>query len=148
MGLKIDRRDLLRLGLFTGAGLFSGASAKDRQNWGFEHFSDHAGQVNAGTSRKSAEVVQKPKTLAPYVDALPVPPVIRPEHSGNVVQIHMREFHQKVHRDLPPDAAMGIQRHLARSDAGSAHRAALFREMDQPTAEQAFLAHRSNHSWL
>jgi spore coat protein A len=106
-GLKIDRRDLLRIGLFTGAGFFSGASARGRQNWGFEHFADRAGQANSGAPGKSAEVIQKPKTLAPYVDALPVLPVIRPEHSGNAVQIHMREFHQKVHRDLPPTRLWG-----------------------------------------
>src|ERR1700735_5004590 len=74
-GLKIDRRDLLRIGLFTGAGLFSRASGKGKQPWGFEHFSDHAEQANSGISGKSAEVVQKPKSLTPYVDALPMPPV-------------------------------------------------------------------------
>jgi spore coat protein A, manganese oxidase len=106
--LKIDRRDLLRLGLFTGAGIFSGASGNGKQNWGFRGFVDITEHASGGTQVKSGENAQKPETLTPYVDALPVPPVIRPgQHPGSVVQIHMREFSQKVHRDLPPTRTWG-----------------------------------------
>src|SRR6202162_2477992 len=44
---------------------------------------------------------------APNIWALPVPPVIRPSPSGEVVQVRMHEFRQKVHRDLPPTTLWG-----------------------------------------
>jgi spore coat protein A, manganese oxidase len=101
--LKIDRRDLLRMGLLTGVGLFTGA--KEKPAWAFEDF------VNAkdhGTPGKGPDARPKPKILTPYVDALPVPAVIHPEqHPGSLVQIHIREFRQKIHRDLPPTRLWG-----------------------------------------
>jgi spore coat protein A len=45
--------------------------------------------------------------LPSYVDPLPIPPVIRLSQNGMPVQIRMREFHQKVHRDLPPTKLWG-----------------------------------------
>jgi spore coat protein A, manganese oxidase len=106
--LKIDRRDLLRMGLFTGAGLFSGAVAQDKQQRRSEDFTLLAEDAPEKTQGRTAENIRKPKILSPYVDALPVPPVIHPaQHPGSVVQIHMREFRQKVHRDLPPTRTWG-----------------------------------------
>src|SRR3984957_14813186 len=50
----------------------------------------------------------KPVTLAPYVDALPRLPVIRPyQQGGGVVQVRMREIRTKVHRDLPATQMWG-----------------------------------------
>jgi spore coat protein A len=42
-----------------------------------------------------------PGKLAPYVDALPVPPVLRPA-AGSVLKVRMEETSQRLHRDLPP----------------------------------------------
>jgi spore coat protein A len=107
-GLKIDRRDLLRMGLFTGAGLFSGASGKDSLDWGWSAAAHSPEKMGHGTHAKSSDATQKPKILAPYVDALSVPAVIRPsQHPGSIVQVHMHEFHQKVHRDLMPTRVWG-----------------------------------------
>jgi spore coat protein A, manganese oxidase len=57
---------------------------------------------------KTSQEAQKPKSLTPYIDPLPVPTVIHPaQHSNGVVQVRMREFRQKVHRDLPPTRLWG-----------------------------------------
>jgi spore coat protein A len=46
--------------------------------------------------------------LARYVDPLPVPPVIHPTgKAGEIVEIEMLQFQQKVHRDLPPTTVWG-----------------------------------------
>jgi len=87
--VRIHRRELLRLGLVAGAGIFSGASVR-------------------GLNTKKAQEARKPKLLTPYVDVLPVPEVIRPAARGeSVLQIRAREFHGKVHRDLPPTRLWG-----------------------------------------
>ncbi len=105
--MKLDRRDLLRMGLFTGAGLFSGANAGKGQNWRFgEAESPVEAMHRVGT--KTSQEAQKPKSLTPYVDPLPVPAVIRPaQHPDSFVQIFMREFHHKAHRDLAPTRLWG-----------------------------------------
>ncbi|MBV9762348.1 MAG: multicopper oxidase domain-containing protein [Acidobacteriaceae bacterium] len=41
-----------------------------------------------------------PETLAPFVDALPIPPLAR--SSGGRYRLAMRDIEQKVHRDVPP----------------------------------------------
>jgi len=46
--------------------------------------------------------------LAHYVDPLPIPPVIRATgKTGEVIKIEMRQFVEKVHRDLPPTTLWG-----------------------------------------
>jgi spore coat protein A len=96
------------MGLFTGAGLFSGASGKDSLDWGWSAAAHSPEKMGHGTHAKSSDATQKPKILAPYVDALSVPAVIRPsQHPGSIVQVHMHEFHQKVHRDLMPTRVWG-----------------------------------------
>jgi spore coat protein A len=48
------------------------------------------------------------ESLAKYVDALPIPPVIAAaKKAGTVLHIEMRECKQKVHRDLPPTTVWG-----------------------------------------
>src|SRR2546422_8765049 len=71
--MNLRRRDFLRLGAMAGAGclLFP-------RNYVF-------GQ-------------NSPK-LRPFVDPLPIPPVLPGAASFD---IHMRQFFQKLHRDLPP----------------------------------------------
>jgi spore coat protein A len=77
------------MGLVVGAGIFSGPSVR-------------------GVNTKKAQEALKPKLLTPYVDVLPVPEVIRPAaHGKSVLQIWAREFHGKVHRDLPPTRLWG-----------------------------------------
>ena len=49
---------------------------------------------------------QSSPRIAPFVDPLPIPPVISQSRS---VQIRMREFHQKLHRDLPPTKLWGYE---------------------------------------
>jgi spore coat protein A len=77
--MKLSRRDLLRLGAITGAGALL-------------------------LPRKFAFAQASP-TLTPFVDPLPIPPVIRP--GFGVTDVHMRQFSQKLHRDLPPTKLWG-----------------------------------------
>ncbi len=55
---------------------------------------------------KKRVVAQSSPRITPFVDPLPIPPVISQPRS---IQIHMREFHQKLHRDLPPTRLWGYQ---------------------------------------
>ncbi len=52
-----------------------------------------------------APATQKPVSLTRYVDPLPIPSVIR--NAGQTLKVQMREFRQKVHRDLPPTSMWG-----------------------------------------
>jgi spore coat protein A, manganese oxidase len=66
-----------------------------------------------------ARPVIDPGTLAPFVDPLPIPPVIKssqlrpsPEHSGLKIPYHrlaMRSFRAKVHRDMKPTEMWGFE---------------------------------------
>jgi spore coat protein A len=69
--MGLTRRDLLRLGAVAGARL----ALPRRLNW-----------------------AQRSPDLAPFVDALPVPPVLP---AAARYDIHMRQILQKLHRDLP-----------------------------------------------
>jgi spore coat protein A, manganese oxidase len=84
--LNFSRREWLQMALCAGAGSLSSrpslAQAADTV--------PHA----AGAMRH----------LARYVDPLPVPEVIRPK---GPVEVTMREFSRKVHRDLPPSRMWG-----------------------------------------
>jgi spore coat protein A, manganese oxidase len=106
--LRIDRRDLLRMGLLTGAGVFSRAAARGTQKFRSEDLGVLREESLHKTLGGKSQTEQKPPILTPYVDALPVPSVIRPaQHPGSTVQVHMREFHHNVHRDLPPTRIWG-----------------------------------------
>lgn len=50
---------------------------------------------------------QKPIALRRYVDALPASPVLRPLAHGGTLEVQMREFRHKAHRDLPPTGMWG-----------------------------------------
>jgi spore coat protein A, manganese oxidase len=87
----LSRRRLLRRGLYTAAGLTL------RQ-----------GVPALGQAMASPRQVHSDVKLTRYVDALPIPPVIRPTGEPNeIIDIEMRQFHQKVHRDLPPTTVWG-----------------------------------------
>ena len=82
----LSRKRLLRRGLYTAAGLTlkRGSSA-------------------LGQTMASPVPVRSAVKLTPYVDPLPIPPVIRPNGDvDEVIEIEMRQFQQKVHRDLAP----------------------------------------------
>ncbi|HTC48849.1 MAG TPA: multicopper oxidase [Candidatus Aquilonibacter sp.] len=63
-----------------------------------------AGPANASPTHTAQ--MQPAIPLASYVTPLSIPPVIRPQ-AGATVPIHMRPFHHKTHRDLPPTKMWG-----------------------------------------
>jgi spore coat protein A len=87
----LSRRRLLNRSLYTAAGLSLGKAVPA------------LGQAMASPRQVRSEV-----KLTRYVDPLPIPPVIRP--TGNpdeVIDIEMRQFSHKVHRDLPHTTVWG-----------------------------------------
>src|ERR1700679_233655 len=81
----LSRRRLLSRGLYSSAGLVLSKSVPA------------IGQAMASPPQVRSEV-----KLARYVDALPIPPVIRAAGTpGEVVDIEMREVRRKGHRHLP-----------------------------------------------
>jgi spore coat protein A, manganese oxidase len=87
----LTRRRLLQSGLYTAAGVtFS------------------KGVPVLSQAMASPVPVRSSVKLTRYVDSLPIPPVVRPSgHSGEIVEIQMQQFQQKVHRDLPPTMVWG-----------------------------------------
>jgi spore coat protein A len=95
------------MGAYAGAGMFARARLVQGQQMSMPGSSGpHVHSAGAAPVVNPAQL-QKPLRLTPYVDVLPVPPVIRPTASGSPVSIHMRSFRQKVHRDLPPSTLWG-----------------------------------------
>jgi spore coat protein A len=91
--LILNRREFNRLGLLTAAGL-------SLPSWGI------GSSILAATNPTAGPT--KPITLAPYVDALPIPPVLAPAQTPVApVTIRMGAFRQKIHRDLPPSTLWG-----------------------------------------
>jgi spore coat protein A len=87
----LSRRRLLQSGLYTAAGVTFSK--------GVPAFSQ---------AMASPTPVRSGVKLTRYVDPLPIPPVIRPTgKSGEIVEIEMLQFQQKVHRDLPPTTVWG-----------------------------------------
>jgi spore coat protein A, manganese oxidase len=87
----LSRRRLLQSGLYTAAAVtFS------------------KGVPALSQAMASPAPVRSGVRLTPYVDPLPLPPVIR--STGNldeVIEIEMLQFQQKLHRDLPPTTVWG-----------------------------------------
>ena len=49
--------------------------------------------------------------LTKFVDSLPIPEMLKPvkkDNNGTHYEVTMEEFHQKLHRDLPPTRLWGI----------------------------------------
>jgi spore coat protein A len=89
--MPISRRRLLSRGFYTSAGLA---------------LSKHVSAI--GQTMASPPQVRSGVKLARYVDHLPIPPIIRAIGIPNkVVDMEMRQFRQKVHRDLPPTTLWG-----------------------------------------
>ncbi len=96
--MTLNRRDLLQAGFYTAAGLLSRHTRLLGQNM----------TVPATQTGVAAQIPGgKQLTLTSYVDPLPVPQIIRPAQSGAAVHIRMRQFIQKVHRDLPATSLWG-----------------------------------------
>jgi spore coat protein A, manganese oxidase len=76
--MKLDRRDFMRLGAMAGAGVVF--------------------------FPKGYVLAQPSPTLTPFVDPLPIPPVLP---AASRYDIHMRQFTKKLHRDLPPTKLWG-----------------------------------------
>jgi spore coat protein A, manganese oxidase len=92
------------MSLCAGAGIF----ARKGQAWGqISEFASPAALAQQSGVAKSASEAAKPPILASYVDPLPIPSVIRPAQNGKIVEVQMREFRSKVHRDLPPTTLWG-----------------------------------------
>jgi len=81
--MQITRREVLKLGAMAGAGAFFSCRVR-------------ASRVRASPLPSVA--------LRPFVDPLPIPPVLTP---SSVVDVHIRQIRQKLHRDLPPTLVWG-----------------------------------------
>jgi spore coat protein A len=87
----LSRRRLLCRGLYTSVGL---ALRK--------------GVPAVGQAMASPRQVRSDVKLPRYVDPLPIPPVLCATGApGEIIEIQMRQFRQKVHRDLPPTTLWG-----------------------------------------
>jgi spore coat protein A len=87
----LSRRRLLQNGLYTAAGatLSQGVSS-------------------FGQTMASPVPFRSSVQLARYVDPLPIPPVLHAAGgNGEIIEIEMSAFQQKVHRDLPPTMVWG-----------------------------------------
>jgi spore coat protein A len=101
--LGMNRRELLRMGLYTSAGLF----AAHKPLLGWNSAKNPASGTQAGGLADPAQNAQKPVDLAKYVDPLPTPAVIRSLRRDQVVHVKMHPFRHRVHRDLPPTSLWG-----------------------------------------
>jgi spore coat protein A, manganese oxidase len=87
----LSRRRLLQRGLTTAAGLTLSKTVPAMQQ-----------------AMASPAQVRSGVRLTPYVDSLPLPPVIRATGKpGEIIEMEMGQFQQKVHRDLPPTTVWG-----------------------------------------
>ena len=87
----LSRRRLLKRGLTTAAGLTLSRTVPAMQQ-----------------AMASPTQVRSGVRLIPYVDSLPIPPVIHATgRPGEAIDIEMLQFQQKVHRDLPPTTLWG-----------------------------------------
>jgi spore coat protein A, manganese oxidase len=78
--MSMNRRDLIRLGAIAGAGVL--------------------------VFPKKFLLAQTSPTLTPFVDPLPIPPVLP---RASAYTIHMRAFRQRLHRDLPSTPLWGYE---------------------------------------
>jgi len=101
--MKKSRRDILKMSAMAGAGMLipplsqrqrptPSELAQGRQYHG--HVAHHLG------------VQPQSPLLTPFIDPLPIPPVIRPK-TGSTTNINMTTFKQKLHHDLPPTPLWG-----------------------------------------
>ncbi len=97
--MTITRRDLLQAGFLAAAGLSSRKARLLAEA--------RLGAPCVPLMAQSGPLQRKKPVLASYVDRLPIPPIIRARRSVAAVNVRMRQFAQKVHRDLPPTQFWG-----------------------------------------
>ena len=100
----MNRRELLRMSLYAGAGLFATGKTMLGRN---SAKSPAAGSSQAVGPSNIVKNDRKPVNLASYVDPLTVPAVIRSLQHAETVHIKMHPLQHKVHRDLPPTNLWG-----------------------------------------
>ena len=108
----INRRDVLRMGLGVGADLLVAprnlfpqtTGAPSGMNTPAMNMPVANPQIPSGPL---ANLAPPPVALASYVTPLSIPPVIRPKAGAAPIQIHMRPFHHRAHRDLPATTMWG-----------------------------------------
>ena len=94
----LSRRRILQNGLYTAAGATFSKGIAGLSN----------GVTGLGPTMASPAPFRSGVKLTSYVDPLPIPPVIRPVGKRDeIVEIEMRVFQQRVHRDLPPTSLWG-----------------------------------------
>jgi spore coat protein A len=87
----LNRRRLLQSGLYTAAGITFGKRLPA-----------------FGQAMASPAPVRSGVKLAPYVDPVPIPHVIRAtDNPAEILEVEMIQFQQKVHRDLPATTVWG-----------------------------------------
>jgi spore coat protein A len=90
-GSWLTRRAFLRAGVAGLAGLrVAELGAVDRQM-----------PVTAPSTRSPSARALDLRALAPFIDPLPIPPVIRPD-DRSTTRIALREIASRIHRDVPP----------------------------------------------
>lgn len=100
--MKNNRRDMLKMSAFAGAAMLLPQKLRTPDS---TTAVQNGVQYHGHVPHHLGAQPQSP-LLTPFVDALPVPPVIRPK-AGSVTKINMQAFRQKLHRDLPPTPLWG-----------------------------------------
>ena len=94
--MKKSRREILKMSAMAGAGMMLPAAAPaQRQNPATTTPPFHGHIIH-----RLGVQAQSP-VITPFVDTLPIPPVIRPLPNSTTT-ITMKAFTQKLHRDMPP----------------------------------------------
>ena len=96
----ISRRELLQAGLLAGPGLLLKPKGRGPQMSHRRH--------GAFTKMWAPREPSASTGPAPFVDPLPVPPVLKPV-PNQIVQIPMVQFQMKAHRNLPPTTLWGYR---------------------------------------
>jgi spore coat protein A len=101
----INRRDILRMGLSTGAGLLA-APRRLLAQAAMQGMNMPGANPQVAAS-PPAQPSSPPVALASYVTPLAIPPVVHPRPGAAPVQIRMRPFNHQAHRDLPATPMWG-----------------------------------------
>ncbi len=98
----MKRREFLQGSLWSTASLLLTAGEVARSGWSMNLLAPRSRHLDL----RADTIAPASPTLAPFVDPLPVPPMIRPA-AGQAVTIRLRQFMHKAHRDLPAGRMWG-----------------------------------------
>jgi spore coat protein A len=104
--VKNNRRDFLKLSAMAGGSLVLPELAK-AQAINPRVPTPNGITFHGHVSHPLGQLKTAAAGLTPFVDTLPIPPVLRPSPNG-VTHIRMMPAQQKVHRDLPPTPIWGF----------------------------------------